>query len=171
MKLLTSELLKDLSGHQADPCISIYMPTHRKNPENLQDPIRFKNIVTQLRESLLLQYSSAEVKTLLEPFEKLINESQFWNHTLDGLAIFGAPGFFKIIGLHTTVKELLIVAQNFHTKPLRQYLQTIDRYHVLDLNINNVRLFEGNRHSLVEVELLPFVPKSISDALGDDLPA
>jgi hypothetical protein len=123
----------------------------------------------QLEESLLLKYSSAEAKAFLEPFEVLANDSEFWSHAADGLAILSAEGVFESIILHMPVDELTMVADSFHTKPLRQYLQSVDRYHLLGLSLHDIRLFEGNRHSLVEIELDEETPKNIEQALGDEL--
>jgi hypothetical protein len=169
MQLLTKELIQELLSTEQNPCISLYMPTHRSHPENLQDTIRFKNLVRQMEESLLQKYSAAEAKEYLEPFHKLADDGEFWNHTLDGLAVFGATGLFKTVGLRQTVDELAMVADSFHTKPLRKYLQSVDRYHVLGLTLHDIRLFEGNRHSLEEVELTADTPKTITEALGDEL--
>ena len=51
------------------------------------------------------------------------------------------------------VEELVIVSDRFHTKPLRHFLQSTDRYQVLSLSLDAIQLFEGNRHSLFEIEL------------------
>jgi hypothetical protein len=169
MQLLTKELIQELLSAEQNPCISLYMPTHRSHPGNLQDPIRFKNLLRQLEESLLLKYTANEVKEQLEPFQKLANDSEFWNHTLDGLAVFGATGLLKVVGLRQTVEEMAMVADSFHTKPLRKYLQSVDRYHVLGLTLHDIRLFEGNRHSLEEVDLTDDTPKTITEALGEEL--
>jgi hypothetical protein len=48
-------------------------------------------------------------------------------------------------------------------------LQSVDRYHVLGLSHHDIRLFEGNRHSLVEIKLPANIPKTITEALGDEL--
>ena len=48
-------------------------------------------------------------------------------------------------------------------------MQSTNRYHVLGLGLKDIQLFEGNRHSLVRVELLSDVPETITDALGDEL--
>jgi hypothetical protein len=169
MKMLTKKLISELQSKTHKVCLSLYMPTHRSRPENLQDPIRFKNLMKQLEESLLLKYSSAEAKAFLEPFEVLANDSEFWSHAADGLAILSAEGVFESIILHMPVDELTMVADSFHTKPLRQYLQSVDRYHLLGLSLHDIRLFEGNRHSLVEIELDEETPKNIEQALGDEL--
>jgi hypothetical protein len=169
MEVLAKELIQELLSVNETPCLSLYMTTHKSHPENLQDPIRFQNLVKQLEESLLEQYSAIEVKNFLEPYVTLNNNKEFWGHTLDGLAVLGSTEFFKVIRVPIAVPELAIVADSFHTKPLRQYLQSADRYHVLGLSLHEIRLFEGNRHSLVEVDLPPDFPRTITDALGDEL--
>ncbi|HSL88595.1 MAG TPA: hypothetical protein VK870_04800 [Ignavibacteriaceae bacterium] len=169
MEVLAKELIQELLSVNHPPGISLYMTTHRSHPENLQDPIRFQNLVKQLEESLLEQYPAVEVKKLLEPYLTLSNNSEFWGHTLDGLAVLGSTEFFKVIRLPVVVEELAIVADSFHTKPIRQYLQSVDRYHVLGLSLHEIKLFEGNRHSLVEVELPSDFPRTITEALGEEL--
>ncbi len=169
MEILNRELIKELLSVSCTPCLSLYMPTHRSHPENLQDLIRFQNLVKQLEKSLLEQYSAIEVKKFIEPYITLSDNSELWNHTLDGLVVFSTIELFKVISLPVPVDELVVVADSFHTKPLRQYTQSIDRYHVLCLSLHEIRLFEGNRHSLVKVELHSDIPKTITEALGDEL--
>jgi len=65
--------------------------------------------------------------------------------------------------------ELVVVADSFHTKPLRHFLQSVDRYQVLGLSLQKIRLFEGNRYALDEVDLVPGVPRTITEALGEEL--
>ena len=169
MELLTKELIQELLAADLAPCLSLYMPTHRSHPENLQDPIRFKNLLKQMEESLLQKYSAGEVKKHIEPLEALASGDSLWNHTSNGLAVFSADGLFKIVGLPVSVDELAMVADSFHTKPLRQYMQSTDRFHVLGLSLHDIRLYEGNRNSLVEIELMPDIPKTITEALGKEL--
>jgi hypothetical protein len=169
MKLLTKELIEELLSANQAPCLSLYMPTHQHHPENLQDIIVFKNLVRQLEESLSQKYSAGEVQKYLEPIKELVHNENIWNHTLDGLAVFSAEGMFEVVRLHNSVEELAIVADSFHTKPLRQYLQSLEYFHVLGLTLHDIRLFEGNRHSLTEVELTVDTPKTINEALGDEL--
>jgi hypothetical protein len=151
------------------PCLSLYQPTHRRHPDNQTDPKRFKNLVKTLEGSLLKQFPAAEARTLLEPFEALADDSDFWAHTQNGLAVLGARGMFRVYKLQRTVAELAVVADSFHTKPLMRILQSADRYHVLGLNRKEVRLFEGNRDVLDEIEPAPGVPRTITEALGEEL--
>ncbi|MDF1561211.1 MAG: hypothetical protein P1P83_13550 [Bacteroidales bacterium] len=169
MELLTKELVQELLAADQAPCLSVYMPTHRQHPENLQDKILYKNLIRQLKESLLQKYSAGEAQEHLESLETLADDNETWNHTSDGLAVFSAPGLFKIVGVHKSFEALALVADSFHTKPLRQYLQSLDHFHVLGLTLRDIRLFEGNRHSLTEVDLSVDTPKTITEALGDEL--
>jgi hypothetical protein len=169
MKLITGKLIQELLSIDQAPCLSIYMPTHRTHPDNLQDVTRFKSLVKQLEESLLQKYPAKEVKKYLEPFEALSQDSDFWNHSLDGVAVFSADNFWETINLQVPTQELAMVADSFHTKPLRRYLQSMDNYHVLGLSLHEIRFFEGNRYSLTELKLSKDVPKTIEEALGDEL--
>lgn len=161
--------LKELASVEQRPSLSLYQPTYRHHPDNLQDPIRFRNLVSQAEASLRQTYPDLEVRRVLEPFEALTQNKDFWNHTLDGLAVLGGPDFFRVFTLPRAVTELVVVADSFHTKPLRRFLQSVDRYQVLGLSLGKVRLFEGNRHVLDEIDLAPKVPRSITQALGEDL--
>jgi hypothetical protein len=161
--------LRMLRAEHDPPCLSLYLPTHRRHPENRQDPIRYRNLLKALEVSLLGQYSESEANTLLNPFRTLARDTAFWNHTWDGLAVLGAAGLFQVIKLQRPVSELAVVANSFHIKPLLRILQSADRYQVLSLNRRQIKLFEGNRDRLDEVDLAVGVPRTITEALGAEL--
>jgi len=166
---LTIEALTELASLSQPPCLSLYQPTHRHRPENQQDPIRFRNLVRELEASLLQKYPAVEAELLLKPFEALAHNAGFWNHTLDGLAVLGGPALFRVFRLQRPVAELAIVADSFHTKPLRRFLQSVDRYQILGLSLGQIQLFEGNRDALDEIDPANGVPTTITEALGDEL--
>jgi hypothetical protein len=151
------------------PCLSLYQPTHRHYPDNQQDQIRYGNLVKALEESLMQQLPKEEIRSLLEPFLALADDRDFWNHTLDGLAVLGAKNIFRVYKLQRSVAELVVVADSFHTKPLIRILQSADRYHVLGLNRQKIKLFEGNRDALDEIQLHQDVPRNLTAALGEEL--
>ena len=156
-----AELLVDREA----PCLSLYQPTHRSHPDNQQDPIRFRNLVKTLEDSLRLKHPTHEQRQLLARFHHLADDGGFWRNTYDGLAIFGGANFFRIFKLQRAVSELAIVADTFHTKPLVRIVQSADRYQVLALSRKAFRLFEGNRDVLDEVHPSQGVSQSITDAL------
>ncbi|EWC41334.1 hypothetical protein [Stutzerimonas stutzeri] len=168
-RLLDRATLTKLLSHRDGPCLSLYQPTHRSFPERQQDPIRFKQLVRQLEDALKRQGHAEQVPALLEPFHALIDNSDFWNHSLDGLAAFGAPGYFEVYRLQRSVPEMAVANERMHLKPLVRIAQSADRYQILCLSRDSVRLFEGNRDALDEVRLHEAVPRTLADALGNDL--
>lgn len=165
---LTQASLAEITSFQGQPCLSLYLPTHGRHPENRQDPMRFRQLLKALETSLRRAHADDAVNALLEPFEALAQDHDFWQHTQDGLAVLGAPGQFRVFLLQRPVVELAVVADSFHTKPLRQFLQSTGRYQVLALSLQEVRLFEGNGHGLDAVALAADVPQTMSAAAGDE---
>jgi hypothetical protein len=119
--------------------------------------------------SLRQKYPAVETRLLLEPFEAFARDEAFWNHTLDGLAVLGGSSLFRVFMLQRSVAELAVVADSFHTKPLRRFLQSVGRYQVLGLSFRKIQLFEGDRNVLDEIDPAPGVPRTITEALGDEL--
>jgi len=168
MRQLSRNDLSALLADHEPPCISLYLPTHRAHPENQQDPIRYRNLLAEMENSLRQKYPTREVRTLLEKFQALARDDRFWNHRTDGLAILSSAETFQIFELQRTVPELLVVADSFHTKPLLRILQSADRYQILSLSRHEAKLYEGNRDGLDPVELTD-VPSTITEALGEEL--
>ena len=167
MGQLTTDVLRGLLGDHEPPCISLYQPTHRANPDNLQDPIRYKNLVRDIERSLREKYRG-EVRPLLERFRSLADDYDFWTHQRDGLAIVASADTFEVFRLQRPVKELAVVADSFHLKPLLRMVQSADRYQVLCLDRHEATLFEGNRDALDEVDAGD-MPTTITAALGEEL--
>lgn len=168
MRQLNTDHLTALLVDQQPPCISLYQPTHRHRPENQQDPIRYRNLLREMETTLREKYPTSEVQTLLEKFQALAHDKDFWDHRTEGLVILCSPEKFQIFDLQRPVKELLAVAASFHVKPLLRILQSAGRFQILCLNRHEAKLYEGNRDALDLVELTD-VPATITEALGSEL--
>lgn len=168
MNSLAQDYPAILSGSHEAPCLSLYQPTHRQHPDNAQDPIRFRNLVKTMEESLRQKYPKREIKSLLQPFEALAEDRAFWNHTADGLAVLSASGLFRVYRLPRPVVELVVVADSFHTKPLMRIAQSADRYQILALSRNTFKVYEGNRDALDEMPAIEDVPQTAGELLGKE---
>lgn len=168
MRQLTTDVLRELIEDKEAPCISLYQPTHRANPDKLQDPIRYKNMLRQAERSLREKNDGREIVPLLEPFQTLGDNYNFWTHPRDGLAVLASAGRFEVFQLQRPVKEFIVVANRFHLKPLLRIVQSADRYQVLCLDRHEAKLFEGNRDALDEMDVgdLPMTMKAV---LGEQL--
>lgn len=169
MDPLERELKQRIMDPGCSPCLSIYQPTHRKHPENEQDPIRYKNLLRHLEESLSRQADEETAERLMKPFRELGEDRDFWQHTLDGLAVLGCDGFFETYKLQREVPEFAAAADSFHTKPLLRIVQSSDRFHVLGLDRKKIRLYVGNRDSIAEITLHEDVPATLEEALGGEV--
>ena len=167
MRTMSLYRLNELLASPSPPCVSLYQPTHRHHPDNQQDPIRFRNLVTEVETSLRQKYGNREIRPLLEPFRALDDDREFWNHALDGLAVFASSDSFRAYKLQRTVPELAVVADSLHLKPVVRFVQSADRYQVLCLSRDEVKLYEGNRDALDPIELAEGIPRTNAEALGD----
>ena len=165
----TIESLAELTALHQPPCLSLYQPTHRHSPNNQQDLIRFRNLLKTMESSLRQKYPEPETRHFMEPLEALGLDREFWNQALDGLAVLSGAGVFRVFRLRRPVAELAIVADSFHVKPLRRFLQFVGRYQILALSLTKIQLFEGDLGTLEEIEPAPGVPRTITDALGAEL--
>lgn len=169
-ELLHLEHVRELIDHRDGPCVSMFLPTHRTAPENEQDPIRMKNLLARAEEQLVqMGLRGPDAKAVLEPAMRLQGLGEFWRYQADGLALFLAPGMFRFHRLPVQLPELVVVIERFHVKPLLPLLTSDGRFFVLAISQNEVRLLEGSRQRVEEVELED-VPESLAEALHyDDL--
>jgi hypothetical protein len=144
------------------------MPLHRTGPESQQDPIRYKNLVREAEERLrALDIPDSEARRLLEPAESILAHIQEPHHRSDGLAIFRSEESFHSFFLPLTFKQSVTVAHRFHIRPLLLLFSGDGRYYVLALSQNQVRLLQGSRFSIGEIDLGD-LPGNLAQTLRDD---
>jgi len=171
MKNLTLDQIKGLAQQIQSPGISIFLPTHRAGQDTQQDPIRFKNLLREAELSLLDKgMGPREVSALLQPAQALLDEAYFWQHQRDGLAVFIASDDFHYYHLPFRVEELLIIARSYYVKPVLPLFTNNGHYYVLAISQDEVRLFEGTRYSVGQIDLPEGTPESLDEALKFDDP-
>jgi hypothetical protein len=133
------------------PCLTILLPTHRMAPENRQDPVRLKNLISEATNRLLSEFGKREVEALLKRLEDLTSGIDF-NRTLDGLALFVNQDFARAFQLPFKVMERVIIDETFATRDLVYALNHSMRYWVLALSEKPTRLYEGTNDTLEEIK-------------------
>lgn len=165
MDMITLVELKTLLGRQHDWCVSLYMPTHRHGRETEQGPIRLKNLLREAEERLESKgLRSPDARQMLEPAQRLLQDSGFWRHQSDGLALFITPEAYYTYRLPLPFTELVVISDRFHLKPLLPFFASDGHFYILALSQNEVRLLEGTRHTVDEIKM-ENLPKSIAEAL------
>ena len=160
MELISKEEFTELINYQGDNCISIYIPTHRSGVEvnEKQDAILFKNALQAVNANLQNQgLPSQVIEDLLRPGFELYNNEIFWNNQLDGLAVFLANGFSKVIQLPFSVNEEQFLNHTFYISPLLPAITNKEEFYLLVISKQDAKFYQGNAFGLqrLAVEGLP----------------
>ncbi len=167
MDILTRAELEQLMLKEQPWCVSIYLPTHRVGVETQQDPIRLKNLLREAERLLAVQgVGTHDVQKMLEPASRLLQDSDFWQHQSDGLAIFLSSNGIRRYRLPLKFEELVVVVDHFHLKPLLPLFTGDGRFYILALSQNKVRLLDGTRYTVSEVDI-----EQVVSSLAEALPA
>jgi hypothetical protein len=154
MDILTRAELEQLMRKEQQGCVSIYMPTHRTGTDAQQDPIRLKNLLREAEKQLSAQgIGRREVQNMLEPASMLLQDSTFWQHQSDGLAIFISSNGIRRYRLPLNFEEFVAVMDHIHIKPLLPLFTGDGQFYILALSQNEVRLLNGTRDSVSEVDI------------------
>ena len=166
--VVSRDALRRLVKTQRQHCVSVYLPTHRAGPELPQDQIRLKNLLAKARDELVSSgMRGPDADDLLAPARALHASAHFWAELGDGLALFLSDEGMRTFRLPNPVEELVVVADAFHLKPLVAVVATGQTFYVLALSQNKVRLLQGGRHGVSELQLGD-IPESLSEALWFD---
>jgi hypothetical protein len=154
MDILTRAELEQLMRKEQQWCVSIYMPTHRTGTDAQQDPIRLKNLLREAEKQLSAQgIGRREVQNMLDPASMLLQDSNFWQHQSDGLAIFISSNRVRRYRLPLNFEEFVAVMDHFHIKPLLPLFTGDGQFYILALSQNEARLLLGTRYSISEVDI------------------
>ncbi len=164
------ELLDILTDDK--PCITLLIPTHQAGhvPE---DKIRLKNALSEAREKLSSEdallnprLSPQEIDAMLQPAYDLLESNQFLLHLSHGLAIFIQPGFFQYFIVPIDFDPLVYVSNHFYLRHLLPLIKVDDRFFLLALSRDEVRFFEGHRHSITPVKIEDLVPAGMEEVFA-----
>lgn len=167
MKLPLRLELQDLLKQNGGPCVSLFMPTYRTSgADRRQGATLLENLLDKATERLIergMRRPAAE--EMLERAHALAKDTTYWQNGLtDGLAVFVSQKFFREYKVPLALDEKLFVDERFHIAPLLPLYSGDTRFYILAISQNEVRLFEGNRHHIHELE-----PKGLPTSLVDAL--
>jgi len=171
MEILSKEEFKELASHQADGCVSIYIPTHSSGMEvnEKYDAIVFKNNLQKAK--ILLTEKGLDVKkadSILAPAVEYLKDERFWNTQLQGLSVFLSDGFFKIYQLPHTVKEEILVNNSFLLTPILPVMEKRHRFYLLVISKHDCKFYEGDQFEMKRLDI-EGLPTGIDDVVHFEL--
>lgn len=171
MKLMTKEEFKKLAEYRDEVCVSIFIPTNRGGEDVLEEKDRtlFKGQWQQCARELEDKGISEErIEKIGAPIRDLIDDKNFWRHQSDGLAVFASESFFERYTLPVYFETYYHISDRFYVKPLVPMFSGQGRFYVLELQQDNVKLYEATRHSIGPVRIDDLTPDNILDRVGYD---
>lgn len=170
MDVLTHDDVERLIRQSGRYCVSVYMPTPRTGSETLEGPIHLKNLLRDVEDRLLARGMRAPtVREFLEPARALVSDRPFWQHLGDGLAVFLSPDGLHVFRVPRRFEPLVVVAERFLIAPLLPLDAGGEKFFVLALSQNAVRLLEASHYDVRTVET-GAMPTDLAEALKYDDP-
>jgi len=149
-----------------EPCVSIYMPTHRLMMNYKKDTLVFKNLAKEAISSLEKDNSNKDIKPLVNLLKEMEDESEIWNYSLEGLAIFSTLDDMILYRVEKEFQPISIVSNSFHIKPLVEHYQAVETFSILALEAESYALFTGNHLEIKPMVLSKEVETTLKEVLG-----
>lgn len=163
MNLLPTSDFATLLEARPGPCVSLYftLPAAARTPKGATS---LRHLLSQASEQLAAKgLDGTAIESLLKPLKAY--DPSFGSRPEEGVALFQAPGFTRVFHLPLAFPERCMVGDCFFLKPLLPLVASEDRFYVLALSQNEVRLLEATCRT-VERPAVKGLPTSLADALG-----
>lgn len=150
--------LRRLQTQRGQHLVTIYVPFVTPNTTDNPDRIELKNALRETEKQLVAAGAKADrARQQLAPAHELLASREFWPIRHEDLALFISPRSFHYYHLPGgAVKYTVRVGKRFNVTPLVKAMRANERYFVLLLSHNQVRLYEGDRFALAPLELKHF---------------
>lgn len=167
--MITRDTILELLEKAENPALSIYLHTHEKGEEVQQDPIRFKNQLTEAERKLEERNMPArKIDEMLKPARKLLDRPPFWRYGDRGLALFISGDYFQTFKVPLDFREEVQVGRSFLITPLLPMITLEGTFCILALSQKKMRLLRATRESSHELAFEK-APKSMEEFKQYDL--
>jgi len=149
--VLSPATLTELRRPRPYPAVSVLTPTHRREPDNAQDPVRLRNVLAEAKKQLESDPAVTRDRRtdVVGQLEQALAEVDL-AHAEDGLAIFAAPGEHQVWSLARTVPERVVLSDTFLTRNLVAAQAAERPFWVLAVSADRISLWSGGGGHVVE---------------------
>ncbi|MEX2593035.1 MAG: hypothetical protein WD426_09670 [Anditalea sp.] len=159
MKTFSEKQFKELASKNGELVISLYTPTSKQSTDSYQtDKTHFKNKLKAIGADLESNYNleEEEIRRLLQPGQNLLEDYEFWKYNSDMLAYFIIDGEVEMYKVPIKIEEgTHFIGKRPFLLPLIPGLNNDGRFYLLYLDLNRIRLYQGSRNNIWEIELDP----------------
>lgn len=154
---LSPDAIRPLLAAPNGVCVSLYLPTHRRPPENLVDRPTYRELLHAVRRRLDDSLPRSRIDRLVAPLDALETHPDFWAFTREGLAIFAATKEATGFLLPQPVPPTAYVGPRYQTLPLVRQALAAESFELLVLSGRTARVY-GGRTVAGEIESLDLLP-------------
>lgn len=166
---LESTNVKSLHDRKTDQLkATIYIPTNpRSNSQTIeQDITRFKNSLRAIENHHA--FNKRELGPVISEIRTDLQDNiEFWKHQGFGLAIFFDRDGYQYSHMPFEVEEAHYLSDHFVTGPLLIAFSIDTSFYLLDINLNQPRLYAGAHGQLKEIDQVN-MPGSFEEEEGRD---
>ncbi len=163
----TRNEIQALHTARNDASVSIYLETTPLTQDIDKSRIEFGNLTRAAAEQLAdVAIHKRQLSALLEQFDDLAEDDEFWQFQANSLAVFATPGSIRTFRLPNRLTGTVQVADRFHLKPLLRAVTFRHAAHVLAVSENSVRLVEVAADLPASEVRVPDLPAGAADAVG-----
>ncbi|MFG3103953.1 chemotaxis protein [Streptomyces sp. NPDC048182] len=148
---LSPAILAGLRRPRPYPAVSVLTPTHRREPDNAQDPVRLRNVVAEAKRRLEEDPAvTRERRTDVARELDLALAEVDLAHAEDGLVIYAAPGEHQVWTLARSVPERVVLSDTFLTRNLVAAQTAGQPFWVLSVAADRATLWSGGVDRVAE---------------------
>ena len=163
--MVSERKIRELINRSGDTLVTITMPTHKSGEDSKQDPIRFKNLISEAADKLKKKgLKENEVNSLLEGARDLLDQPIFWSHTDNSLAAYISEDGFEYFRLPYTLDSMVYLNDHFMITPLLPMMSMDGTFCVLAVSRQNARLLQCTRNEVEEI-----TPQNVSTSVEEYL--
>jgi len=166
-RALDAEALKFLAGCKG-PCITMLIPGHHPGAQEGSRQRIFRNMVRAAAEQLRSGKLAGQAADLIGPLEAFPTEEL--ENGGPGVAIFRSPEVLATYLTFDQPGEKLVIGSHFYLAPLAARGLAPQRFFVLGIGRNHLRLFRCLPGECEEIALPAGVPESLEAAGAFDQP-
>ena len=149
MPTIPREDLEQLVAAESGPCLTLLMPCYETGPEQQQNAIRFKNLLSRAESSAGDHH--AALKGTFKTLGRLIDDEEFWRHTSAGFAVFSDGKQTRMYQLPQRLPEHAEVADHYAITPVLPSVAEDESCYVLCVSRKHTRLLLAGRDEVAEV--------------------
>ena len=128
----------------------LHLSAYVEHSEDLvQLKAKLKKIIIDSSYHLQLALTPDELMNFLSPIEILMEDNDILKKVKNNFAIFRTKRSFKILSIPIPFKEICVVADSFHIKPILKWLQNDKRFLLMGITNQSISIYKGTAGKMI----------------------